>query len=111
MKMYADFLKETCGRSCFYDDNGFVTYYMKDSTIVIDDMFITKEKRGSKLRLHYYNVILDIAKENECKYVTSVINKHSSETTQIRTEYILKDQGFDQYTEDEYMKYFSKEII
>lgn len=110
MELYKKFLKETCNRECFYDDNGFVTYYINDGTVILDDLYINEESRGNAKRYDYYNFVVNFGKENNCKRISSVINKLSTEETQSRTKHILEKEGFSKHFEDEYMIYFSKEI-
>jgi predicted GNAT family acetyltransferase len=67
MSHYADYIKERLGKHIIEDERGFATYSFTDeSTVYIEDIYITPEHRKSGVATSFADKIVAIAKAKGC---------------------------------------------
>ena len=111
MRLYAEYIKEIMDMELIKGDDYFYTYKVEDSHIYLQDVYIRKEKRESGLMDSILKEVVEMAKEKNKEFVTSSICKNASEEVFSRTNYILTKNLFEEYTKDDNMIYYCKEII
>jgi GNAT superfamily N-acetyltransferase len=105
---YSLYAKERMGEEIIEDDKGFVTYEIVSDSLWIRDMFVRKEHRGSKIGKEYYDRIVELAKNNGCKYLKSHVDV---KTKGWNISYdMLIAKGFQPTIFDTQMIYLVKEI-
>lgn len=72
--LYGQYIAERQNMSILEDDISFVTYKKIDDALFIEDMFVVKEKRDSKLGLELLNKMIKIAEDLECNRIITLVD-------------------------------------
>ena len=110
MELYKEFIKETGGRECVYNDKYFYTYIINGEVFYLENVFIKKEYRNKGIVDNIIEEAYNLAKESNCKYLTSSACLNSFKNIVERTDHILKRNGFKVYKTDDYMIDYVKGI-
>lgn len=109
MSMYKDYVENQLpNRFVHEDDNGFITYHFKDNICFLEEIYIIPEKRRQGIASHYYDLMYDIAKKNNCIYLIGSIILGTSDIE--GSMKCLFENGFKLNSINDNMIYLKKEI-
>ena len=74
MSLYADYLKDSGLRHIIETDAGFITYEIHGNVCYAVDMYIKPEFRRQGTARQLMNQVVDLALNNNCKWVSTTIN-------------------------------------
>lgn len=108
MSLYGDYIFEREGKHIVENEHGFATYILGREECYLVDIFVSKEKRRSRLAWEMADKVKDIAKEHGCKVLTGTVCVNAFGVTEsIKT---LLAYGFKFYEPKGEMLWFVKEI-
>lgn len=82
MSLYADYVKERTGRSVIENDDGFVVYYdLGSDSVFIEDMFVSKDKRRSKIGSSMADLIVKDAISRGKKMILCSVDPRANNST------------------------------
>jgi hypothetical protein len=83
MNLYKEYLESLYPNAfCYSDDNGFIVYWLNDKELYIQDMYVREEARVDKGAMRYISDVVEIAKKNECTYMTCNLDLKSKRSKQ-----------------------------
>lgn len=73
MSLYAQYIKEREGKSIIETDNAFISYVIEGDNCYIADIYIAPEFRRKNIASSLAAKVEEIAKNNNCKYLTGSV--------------------------------------
>lgn len=108
MSHWKEYKKERENAIVIEDEYGFVVAKELEDYMYIEDIFVVKEKRQSKIAFSYADKITELAKEKGyTKLLGSVDPKANGSTVSLK---VILAYGFKLYQMDNNLIYFIKEI-
>lgn len=108
LSLYGRYLKETFGKEIVEDSDGFATFSIVKNECYIETVYVIPESRQKGKAKIYADLISDIAKTRQCKYLTTTINPGIS--TVERSMQVILSYGFKFHSCDSQKIVFMKEL-
>lgn len=107
--MYSDYLKERAGLETLELERGFATYKFRGLDCYIQDIYVKPEYRKEGIASILADKIAVIAKHSGINILTGSVDARAE--TAEASDAVLRAYGMKPYVTDEYVTYYSKEII
>lgn len=108
MSLMAEYKLEREGKGTYEEERGFATYLIKGEECYIEDIFVKKEYRRSRVGDSIGNAVQEIAKKAGCKYLTGTVYPNVGDPT--ASTLALLYFGFKIMSADKNVIYFLKEL-
>ena len=79
--LFAEYIKERCGKEIFETDKGFITFYAVDGGMYIEDLFIKPEFRQSREASKLADAVAMVAKERGFKKLFGSVMPSANSST------------------------------
>jgi len=81
VSLYADYIRERLGKSCYEVDNGFAVYWYTDDSVYIEDIYVADKWRKSKIASQMADYIADEARAIGIKKMVGSVNTQANGAT------------------------------
>jgi len=109
MEMFKAYLNEVHdGKSLISTDYGFATYWIRGEECYIEDIYTKPKYRQEKYASQLADLITQIAKDHNCKYLTGSVAPTANNST--KSLEVLLGYGFQLWLSENNAIWFKKEL-